>query len=284
MGEAITNLVIVKGDKNEVANFRKAAYLDESRAFHFKRLIPVPEEVLKKSGNTGKLSKEEIQWRHNHYGNKWGAGFSVIFKESPTEIHYFFNSKNIYANISFVAAKYPALNFEHFYYDYYSNGYAEFYGYKEYANGKYIDFELPSSGDDLGYDAYYYLDAMRYEGVIESELSLCPETEMRTPANLEEMLYKFQILRKNNPEILAIAIDNSWHNFSNPYEDWLPLSKKSFYDFYPRQKFLKDNVNFYRDLFHLEKVLWKKELKYAKEIGYPLQINDNNLFKEILQF
>ena len=263
MGCAVNNLVIIKGSERDVLRFKADAFEDESNAFNFDQLLPFSDEELMSTLEGQHLVENidrAIDLRIRYYGNKWGSGFSVIFDETATEIHYFFNSKNTLANIKYIAQKYNNLEFTHFSVNY-CNDYT-YYFFKRYINGKDLYSE---------YDHFW--------GIYSLDFDLEPETTRNTPAHLEELLYKFRYFKERKQKDYEDVYRSSMDNVCN-----IPstqFANKEFYKIFNRKQFLTENIAFYNRLFELENKLWSKDLEFAKTIGYPLKINAQHISKII---
>ncbi len=269
MGEVISNLLIVNGSKKEVAKFKKEAFLNESREFCFEKQLPIPEYPNGKPAVEGN-NEILINWKMKYYGNIWGNSLSVIFYETPEEIHYFFNSKDQEADIWRLPVEYENdnLTFVHVFYNHYHD-FGSKYGIRTYRNNaKLIDSYHV-------YDNHYDYDTNIFEEVF----SLNLETMLHTPAQLEEIYFKLKLLGSEKElELVTKSFDYVDQCIDNKKESKVIdyTQKDCFYNYYPKQQFLMENARFYNNLFSLEKKLWTKKMKWAKEIAYPLEINPNN--------
>ena len=231
------NLVIVKGSKQDIAKFKKSAFENESRAFCFEKLLPIPENI--KSVQSRGMSDKEYEWRIKHYDNKWGDGFSIIFDEKPEEIHYYFNSHTYPAKINKIAELFPELIFTHI-----------FMGGKEFICGitEFID-----GNEQTENNLKFSLETFEWNIV----------TDFDTPAYIVELHCKISELRNKKKD----KIDELyWEHEEN-------VDRKEFYSYFSKKSFVKNNKEFLENLLTLEDKLWERELKFAKEIASPIKIN-----------
>ena len=110
MGSASNNLVILEGNRADLLKFKKEAYKNDSEAFKFEKLLPLPSYYTERDGGWG---TESSAYFHLFYGNGWGTGFSVLSRETENTLIYFFNSRDSIANLEFIAEKYYNLELTH---------------------------------------------------------------------------------------------------------------------------------------------------------------------------
>ncbi len=236
MGETAYNLVIVKGAKEDLEKFEKAAFKTESEAFCINKLIPLPGYLARKNGNSGEVEA----YRKIIYGTRWVGAFSILIEKCDSFLSYYFNSKTTRADLDYVAIKYSNLQFTHVFVEYAEGDES---GVIEYEKGNRIfSFTLPEFPEEN----------QNFDWQIASDL--------HTYLYIADFYHKFTFFLQNDPEALE--------KLEHPSRD-----KNAFFDFFPKSDYLKKEESFYDSLCRIERDLEKRRLKHARETFYSFRTN-----------
>lgn len=237
MGSASQNLLVVKGDKRDIDNFKQLVYKNDSEAFLFQKIIPLPDYF---EGSEEEIMEQQDAYSNMFYGNRWGTGFSVLARQGDNSLTYFFNSKYSIANLKFIARIHKELEFKHIglttnedylrwnYYEYEDGLLTEQYE----LNAEYFDFQIHS-------DIYAY-------------------------EYMAELLVKFESLISEKKHIFEI----------NPFLNDPGERELKFYDLFFKFEYLRKNKKMFDDILIDVKNLNKQNLSWAKQIGYAFRTND----------
>ena len=232
MGQAAQNLVILKGDTKALQKFKNLAYKNDSEAFSFDKLIPFPDYYLD-------ADEEKEAFSYLCYGNRWGAGFGVLARETENTLMYFFNSKTTTANLEFVAKKFYDLELIHIgitisgntliwdYYNYNNGAFARKYRLTD----EKFDFKIVSDLYSYEYIAELYI---KYKSLIESKIFI------------EQRGWEVEFVKNNS-------------------------CAKDFFEIFHRFTYLREKKELYDGILNDVKNLNKQDLKWAKEIAYPFR-------------
>ena len=254
MAEAAYNLVIVRGAKNDLDNFEKLAYKNESQAFSFEKLFLLP-RYLENDIYSGNNSSDEAEaFRHIIYGGRWSA-FGVLIRKTDTFLEYYFSTKYYKANLDYLALKFKELKFTQVFIETFEE---RRFGFIEYKNG------LPI------YDSDPFFDELQPENLFSINWEI--NSRIHTYLYIAELYNKIKYFKKNNLEEFKKTGTSSFKM------DTL------FFSLIDKTEYLKKNESFYDSLFELEMDLERRELFYARYmISYNFKTNSVEDLKNFVQ-
>lgn len=236
MGEPAYNLVIVKGAKEDLDKFEKAAFKNESEAFCVAQLIPLPGYLAQKD----EMSDEIRAFNYIIFGSQWVGAFGILIEKNDSFLIYYFNSKYTKAELDYVAVKYSNLQFTHVFVEYVV-GYRA--GVIEYEKGNRVfSFTLPEFPEEN----------QNFDWQIAGDI--------HTYLHIADFYHKFKFFLQNKPEALETL-------------EYLFQDKRAFFDFFPKSDYLRKEESFYDSLYRIERDLEKRELKNARETFYNFRTN-----------
>ncbi len=236
MAEAAYNLVIVKGARNDLDNFERQAYKNESQAFSFEKLFPLPRYLENDIYSGNNSSDEAVAFRHIIYGCQW-SGFGVLIRKTDTFLEYYFNSEYYKANLDHIAFMFKELKFMHLFIETVEE---KRFGFIEYKNGITVDDTNPYTHE------LHLVNLFAVNWEINSRID--------TYLYIAELFHKILYFKKNNPEEFKKSCTES-------YKDKIP-----FFSLIDKPTYLKKNESFYDSLFELEMDLERRELFYARHM------------------
>ena len=235
MAEAAYNLVIVKGARNDLDNFERQAYKNESQAFCLEKLFPLPRYLEKDIYSGLNLSDEAEAYRHVIYGCRW-SGFGVLIRKTDTFVEYYFNTKNYKANLDYIAFKFKELKFTQVFIE----TVEERFGIIEYKNGMPVDDTNP----------YFHELHLVSLFAINWEINCRIDTYLY----IAEIYHKILYIKKHNPgDFKKICTESN-------------KDEIRFFSLIDKTKYLNKNGSFYDSLFEIEMDLERRELFYARHM------------------
>jgi hypothetical protein len=254
MAEAAYNLVIVRGAKNDLGNFEKQAYKNESQAFSLEKLFPLP-RYLENDIYSGNNSSDEAEaFRHIIYGGRWAA-FGILIRKTDTFLEYYLSTKYYKANLDYLALKFKELKFTQVFIETFEDCR---FGFIEYKNG------LPVYDSDPFFHEFQPKNLFQINWEINSRIHTYPY--------IAELYNKIKYYKKNNTEEFKKTGTSSFKM------DTL------FFSIIDKTEYLKKNENFYDSLFELEMDLEKRELFYARYmVSYNFKTNSIDDLKNFVQ-
>ena len=254
MTEETSNLVIVKGAKNDLDNFEKLAYKNESQAFSFEKLFPLPRYLENDIYSGFNSSNEAVAFRHIIYGGQW-SGFGVLIRKTDTFLEYYFNSEYYKANLDHIAFKFKKLKFTQVFIE---TAEEKRFGFIEYKNGIPVDDANPNSHE------LHLVNLFAVNWEISSSI--------QTYLYIAELYNKILYFKKTNPK----KYQQTCNEFNT---DNIP-----FFSLIDKTNYLKKNESFYDLLFETEMDLEKRELFYARHmIDYNFKTNSVEDLKNFVQ-
>ena len=246
MGSASNNLVIIKGEKEDLLEFKKKAYKNDSEAFSFQQLLPSPDYF---EGSEEKITQQQDAYSYLFYGNKWGAGYGILTRYTNNELIYIFNSKDTIANLTYISQKYSNRVFIHIGLS--TNKTPLIWSYIKYEGGKEISkYRLPNNQCDFQIPSELY----SYE-------------------YMSKLYLKFESLIQHKKHIFnKIEVSNRFNETAN--------YKVEYFDLFHKISFLRDNKERFDNILTDVKNLEKQDLNWAmNEIGY--RFRTNNLYNQL---
>jgi len=237
MGVPAYNLVIVKGEKEELNKFQKLAYQSDSNAFRIEQLLPPPSYIAKSNPE----SDEQRAYRTIIYGSNWVAAFGVLVEKSDQFLKYFFNSKWTKAELDFVAIKFDKLKFTHVFREIADD---TRFGVIEYECGEKVS-QIVINVENINW------------GLV---------CEIHTYLYIEELWLKFRLLYQEFPQIIE---EVTWPE--DRLDDPKDTILYNFYDLFPEIDFLRVHESLYDSIYALERALETQDIDDAiNQTGYPL--------------
>jgi len=246
MGSASNNLVIIKGTKEDLLEFKKTACKNDSEAFCFQQLLPYPDYF---EGSEKEIEQQKSAYSHLFYGNKWGAGYGVLTRYAKNIVIYIFNSRTTIANLTYISKKYSNLDFIHI--GLTTNENPLKWSYFKYKKGTQIcKYRLTNNQFDFQISSYLY----NYE-------------------YMAELYIKFESLIQHKKHVF-----NKLKN-DGLYDEDLH-SVINFYDLFHKPTYLRNNKDLFDKILLDVKNLENKDLNWAKnKIGYTFKTN--NLYDKL---
>ena len=244
MGQAATNLVVIKGTEEDLLTFKKTAYKNDSEAFCFQQLLPYPSSF---TGSEEEIQKQEDAFAYRYYGNRWGAGYGVLMREEDGLLMYMFNSKTNIADLGYVAEKYANLEFIHIGMEPYpsicfDDECSLLWSYNNY------------SCEENGYSVEVFDNVFDF--------------------NINSGLYSYEYIAE-----LYVKFESLIRRYDNNVPEGGCQEDEgcnviNFYDLFHKPTYLRENRKSFADILYDVESIKNKDLKWAKvEIGYPFYTN-----------